>query len=100
MLHALQKYDPETVIEFHKDIRFHRELTFGEKVFYAEIEAMSKKNEKSICPFSSRKLSQLFGVSHQAILNWVRKLSELGLIEVGIDYNSPDCKQFLKTKKN
>ena len=100
MLHALYEYEPETCISFHKDIRFHPNLTFGERMFYAEIDSISKKNEKGVCPFSSRKLSGLFGVSHQAILNWIRKLSELGLIEVGVDYNSPDCKQFLKTKKN
>lgn len=100
MLHALQEYEPETSIEFHKDIRFHPNLTFGERMFFAEIESISKKNEKGVCPFSSRKLSELFGVSHQGILNWIRKLSELDLIEVGVDYNSHDCKQFIKIKKH
>lgn len=100
MLHALLDYEPETSIEFHKDIRFNSDLTFGERIFYAEIESMSRKNIKGVCPFSSRKLSELFGVSHQAILNWIRKLSELELVEVGVDYNNPEYKQFLKIKKN
>ena len=47
MLHALQEYEPETSIQFHKDIRFHPNLTFGERMFFAEVESISKKNEKA-----------------------------------------------------
>lgn len=100
MLHSVQEYEPETNIAIHKSIRFNHDLTFGERMFFAEVESISKNNEKGICPFSSRKFSQLFGVSHQAILNWIRKLSEMGLIEVCVDYNSEDYRQFLKIKKN
>lgn len=97
MSHSLQEYNPETNIMFHKDIRFHKDLTFGEKMFYAEIQSLIKKNKNGNCPFSSRSLSDLFGVSHQTILNWIRKLTELQLLEVGIDYNNDGCRQFLKT---
>lgn len=95
---SIELYQPEINIPFHKDIRFHPDLTFGEKMFLAEIQSLSKKNKKNICPYSSRKLSELFGVSHQAILNWIRKLVNLELLEVGIDYNNQDCRQFLKIK--
>jgi DNA-binding MarR family transcriptional regulator len=95
MSKMLNEYKPETNISFHKDIRFHPDLTFGEKMFYAEIQSMSKKNN---CPFSSRKLSEFFGVSHQTILNWVKKLVDLDLLEVGTDYKNQDCRQFLKAK--
>jgi hypothetical protein len=93
---SLKSYKPETNIELHKDIRFHPDLNAGEKMFYAEIQSMSR--EKS-CPFSSRKLMGIFGVSHQTILNWVKKLIDLDLIEVGIDYKNEECRQFIKTKK-
>ncbi len=93
---ALQEYCPETEIPFHKDIRFHPDLTFGEKMFYAEIKSMS---EQKYCPFSSRKLSEFFGVSHQTILNWVKKLVELDLLEVGTDYKNQENRQFIKAKK-
>lgn len=98
MQNTLDLYQPETNILFHKNIRFHPDLTFGEKMFLAEIQSLSEKSEKKSFPFSSRKLSEFFGVSHQTILNWIRKLIELELIEVGVDYNNQECRQFLKTK--
>lgn len=91
-----QTYHPETNISLHKDIRFHPHLTFGEKMFLAEIQSLIQNNEKHRFPFSSRKLSEIFGVSHQTILNWIRKLVALELIEVGVDYNNQDYRQFLR----
>ena len=97
MGHAcLQEYEPQTSIELHKSIRFHPELSSGEKMFYAEISSMSKVSK---CHFSARKLSKYFGVSYPTIIKWVKKLVELNLIEVGIDYKNKGCKQFLTTKK-
>ena len=90
---------PETTILLHKDIRFHSDLTFGEKMFLAEIQSLTEKSEGKVFHYSSRSLSALFGVSHQTILNWIRKLTDLGLLEVGIDYNKKECRQFFKTKK-
>ncbi len=98
MSQALKEYQPEVTILMHKDIRFHPDLTFGEKMFFAEMLSMTKKNKKGNCPFSSRKLSEFFGVSHQTILNWVKKLIDLELLEVGIDYRNKECKQFIKIK--
>lgn len=94
MYTELEKYKPEENIVIHKDIRFNPDLTFGEKMFYAEIDALSKKGH---CPFSSRLLSEFFGVSHQTILNWVKNLIRMNLVEVGIDYNY-ECRQFIKSK--
>ncbi len=98
MTNAVQEYHSETNIILHKDIRFHPDLTFGEKMFYAEIESLSQQNDKKICPYSSRKLSEFFHVSHQTILNWIKKLTELDLMEVGVDFNSTPCRHFLKLK--
>jgi len=98
MSQALQEYKPETNILFHKDIRFHPDLSFGEKMFYAEIKSLSEKNEQKRCHYSSRKLSEFFSVSHQTILTWIRKLVELDLLEVGIDFNNKDHRHFLKIK--
>lgn len=93
----VQDYAPETEIHIHKSIRFHPDLTFGAKMFYAEIDSLSRKKP---CSFSSRKMSDFFGVSHQTILNWVKNLIDLDLVEIGVDYKDPDCRQFIKTKKN
>lgn len=98
MSNALQEYFPEAEIPFHKEIRFHPNLTFGEKMFYAEIDSLCNQNEKGICPYSSRKLCELFNISHQTILTWIKKLVELELLEVGIDVTKKECKQYLKIK--
>ena len=93
---TLEEYSTKTEIPLHKDIRFHPSLTFGEKMFYAEIKSMSNRK---ICPFSSKKLGELFGVSHQTILNWVNKLIELDLLELGVDYKTQKYRQFIRAKK-
>lgn len=93
---TLEEYATKTEIPLHKHIRFHPSLTFGEKMFYAEIKSMSNRK---ICPFSSKKLGELFGVSHQTILNWVNKLIELDLLELGVDYKTQKYRQFIRAKK-
>ena len=91
----MKDFKPETTIPLHKSIRFHPDLTFGEMIFFSEIQS------KNTCPFSAKNLGNYFGVSHQTILNWVKKLVNLGLLEVGIDYKNEECRQFLKaTNKN
>lgn len=94
MSQALKEYIPEKTIPFTESIRFHPELSFGEKVFLAEIESMTS-NGKSLS-FSSRKLAELFSVSHQTIVNWVRKLKHLGLLEIDCDFDSPYNKIVIK----
>lgn len=92
---ALCDFSPETEINIHKNIRFHPNLSHGEKLFYAEIDSLSKNKH---CPFSSRKMSEYFGVSHQTILNWVKKLIDLDLVEIRVDYKHRDCHQYIVTK--
>jgi predicted transcriptional regulator len=92
---AVHDFSPETEINIHKTIRFHPNLSHAEKLFYAEIDSMSKNKH---CPFSSRKMSEIFGVSHQTILNWVKKLIDLDLVEIRVDYKDKDCHQFITTK--
>lgn len=93
----VKEYQTENYIEHSKNIRFHPDLNFGEKMFYAEMESMSKN---SPVLFSARRMSKLFGVSHQTILNWVKKLVQLDMIEINVDYVEPNYiqKKFIKIK--
>lgn len=88
-------FSPATEINIHKNIRFHPNLSHGEKLFYAEIDSLSKNKH---CPFSSRQMSKFFGVSHQTILNWVKTLIDLDLIEIRVDYKHKHCHQHIITK--
>lgn len=94
---AIDIFQPE--IKLHRNIRFHPDLTFGEKMFLAEIQSLIFNSESKRLPYTLRKLSEMFGVSHQTIKNWIKKLVHLGFIEVGVDYDHPEHRQFLKNLK-
>ncbi len=95
MSKTLEVFSPDRSVTMHKNIRFHPELTSGEKIFMSEIHSMSEKGRIN---FSSRHLSKVFNVSHQTIINWIKKLSDLDLIEV-----TPDAEnkygQYITAKK-
>lgn len=74
-----QDFQPATYLNLHKDIRFDRDLSFGERLFLAEICSISQTSK---CDYSSRHLGKIFGVSHQTILNWIEKLVEKDYIEL------------------
>jgi len=92
---ALKEFSPETEINIHKNIRFHPQLSHGEKLFYAEIDSMSRDKR---CSFSARRMSQIFHVSHQTIINWVKKLIDLDMIEIRVDFKKHDRHQYIITK--
>lgn len=96
MSKTAMSYQPEKTILFSKEIRFHPELTSGEKIFLAEIQSMTKANGRH--PFSCKDLGEIFGVSHQTIANWVKKLIKKGFVDITMDYANEDHKQFLVTK--
>jgi hypothetical protein len=83
---AVQLFEPETNLILHKDLRFHPELTFGEKLFLAEIQSIISKQEKQKLYYTLRDLSNQFSVSHQTVKLWIRKLTTMELLEVGVDY--------------
>ncbi len=96
---AIEHFQPEANIILHKDLRFHPELTFGEKMFLAEIQSILSKQDTRKIHYSLRDLSDFFGVSHQTIKNWIRKLVSLELLAIGVDFKDKDRRQYLTTKK-
>lgn len=89
-------YKTEKTIELDYEIRFNPSLTGGEKILYAELKSICDRGR---CPYSALSLADLMGVSSVSIVNWVKKLCKLNLIEIG---NYPDGfgKPFIKLKKN
>jgi hypothetical protein len=88
--------EAKNAILFPAEIRFHPDLSWGEKVFMAEIQSMTE--EGNLPKNTSRSLSAYFGVSHQTILNWIKKLTFLDLLEIEHQENS-EKSFFLKSKK-
>jgi DNA-binding MarR family transcriptional regulator len=89
---SYRAFEPKKRVTIHKDVRFHPDLTFGEKMFLAEVCSMNKKT----CPFSSTLLKDEFKVSHQTIINWVKKLVRMGYLEIIVDLENDLCSKFIK----
>lgn len=97
---ALEFFQPETNLTLHKDLRFHPDLSFGEKMFLAEIQSIISKQENQKFYYSLRDLSVSFSVSHVTIKKWIKKLVSMDLLEVGLDYKtSENRRHFLKISK-
>ena len=93
MSHVLTNYKPAETISLTQHIRFHPDLTFGEKMFLAEMQSMSVQG--NVPSFSSRSLSELFGVSHQTVLNWIRKLTSMNLLKLEYNASCSDKKKMI-----
>lgn len=89
-------YDLTKAIPFPRDIMFNSELTFGERIFLADLKA-NAKSEK--IPYTIKDLSEKFDVSQVTINNWLRKLTKLRILELGIDLENQETKHYLIIKK-
>lgn len=92
---ALALYQPEPTISMDFEVRFHPDLTWGEKVFLAEIQSMCSRGR---CLYFQSKLAEMFGVSSVCIHTWIKKLCILGYIEIGTCEDDPGCKLYIKLK--
>jgi len=67
------------------DVRYDKELSSSEKIFFAEITALSQKNGE--CWASNSYFSNLYGVETRTITRWVKKLQQRGYIESKLIYS-------------
>lgn len=65
-------------------IRYDNELSSSEKLFYAEITAMS--NEQGYCWASNSYFAELFDVSKNTITRWVANLKKQGHVKVQLNF--------------
>lgn len=81
-----KKFKPKKNITIDNEIRFNRELTRGQKLFFAEIKSLIENSKEKKIMYKSREMASMFNVSHQSVLNWIKRLCILGFIEIGIEY--------------
>ena len=67
------------------DVRYDERLSSSEKLFYAEVTALSNKTGE--CWASRRYFAELYGVTKRTITNWTNKLCELKYIDVDYEYS-------------
>ena len=90
-------FEPKLNVTIHKDIRYHPDLTYGEKFFLAEMMSLTGPNS---CEFSSRKLSSQFNVSHQTVINWIKKLVRMDYLEITSECdNTEEIIPYIRVKK-
>ena len=68
------------------DVRYDKTLSASEKLFYAEIVALTHKDSR--CWASRRYFADLYGVDERTISRWTTKLAERGYIEVRVIRNA------------
>lgn len=68
------------------EVRYDKDLSASEKLFYAEIAALTHKDGR--CWASRRYFADLYGVSEKTISCWTTKLAERGYIEVRVIRNA------------
>ena len=68
------------------NVRYDRTLSASEKLFYAEIGALTHKDGR--CWASRRYFADLYGVDERTISRWTTKLAERGYIEVRVIRNA------------
>jgi len=67
------------------EIRYDNRLSSSEKLFYAEITALSNKTGE--CWASRKYFAELFGVTKRTVTNWTNNLCRYGHIDVNYEYS-------------
>ena len=70
-------------------VRYDKALSSSEKLFYAEISALTHKDGR--CWASRKYFAELYGVSEKTISCWTAKLAQQGYIEVRVIRNSKNA---------
>lgn len=96
MTREMISYEPKEVIELKSFIRFHPDLSWGQKVFMAEIESQSKTGKVY---YHKPSLAKFFGVAQITIYEWIKDLAKKNLIEILFDPCDDVCKMYIVTKE-
>jgi len=84
------------------EVRYDKDLSSSEKMFYGEISALTQK--EGYCWASSSYFENLYGVSRRTIYNWTKRLADKGYIRIeyvkGENGNLEGRKIFLTPGKN
>ena len=73
------------------DVRYDKELSSSQKIFYSEITSLT--NKKGYCYASNSYFAELYGVARSTISHWVKSLEKRGHIRVEYDRNGKHVKE-------
>ena len=73
------------------EVRYDKRLSSSEKLFFAEVTALSNKTGK--CWASNKYFAELYGVSKSTVSGWARHLCECGYIDMDYQYDGKQIKK-------
>ncbi len=76
----MEKTIPNFYAIIPANVRYDKELKANSKLMYGEITALA--NKQGYCWASNRYFSELYGVTPQAISNWIKLLEKKGYIKI------------------
>ncbi len=76
----MEKTTPNFYAIIPANVRYDKELKANSKLMYGEITALA--NKQGYCWASNRYFSELYGVTPQAISNWIKLLEKKGYIKI------------------
>lgn len=80
------------------DVRYDKELSASEKIFYSEITCLC--NSKGFCYCSNKYFSELYNVDVRTIRNWLSKLANKKYIKISLDKTTNERKIYIIIKTN
>lgn len=90
------------------NVRYDKNLSANEKLFYAEITALAQQD--GVCSASNGYFAELYGVSRNTISRWINQLKDSGYVTTETVYNNgakevlirlqADCMVYAPTESN
>lgn len=75
----------QIIMHFFQQIRYNKNLKFGERLLFGEITALT--NKEGYCYAKNKYFADLFDVSQSTISRWISHLTEINTIKVEIIRN-------------
>lgn len=80
------------------DVRYDRDLSASEKIFYSEITCLC--NSKGFCYCSNKYFSDLYNVDSRTIQRWLLKLCKKNYLRIDFDKSTNERKIYIIIKTN
>ena len=93
-------YPSSSQLTLAQDEWKHPDLTWGEKVFLAEIRSIASHYAENKIPYRSVKMAQHFNVSPMTVNKWLKSLVKQGYLSLALDPADKNWEQLIVVNEN